>query len=158
MSAGFQSLHLWHISSCRASTSGVEIPTTVSAFPPAVHSISTFPTASSQEYPRSPSFSYTNLPGYTAIHFRSHFHSITCTHGLETAEQGSLWDISWSQGSEALSCCLAPTVGTLPSKMYVSACFTFNIWRQWARSHFKHDSCHIHNWKETKHFVQGMVK
>lgn len=61
------------------------------------------------------------------VHFRSTFHSIACTHGLETAEQGSLWDISWSQGPEALSCCLAPTVGTLPSKMYVSACFTFNI-------------------------------
>lgn len=70
-----------------------------------------------QEYSHSPSSSYTNLPGYTVIHFSGHFHSITCTHGLETAEQGSLWDISWSQGSEALSCCLAPTVGTLPSKM-----------------------------------------
>lgn len=108
---------LWQISSCRASTSGVEVPMTISAFPPAVHSISCTRILTPPH-----SSSYTNLPGYTVIHFSGRFHSITCTHGLETAEQGSLWDISWSQGSEALSCCLAPTVGTLPSKMlYQSA-------------------------------------
>lgn len=58
-----------------------------------------------QEYSRLHPFSLYKPPGYTAIHFRSRFHSITCTHGLETAEQGSLWDISWSQGPILLSSC-----------------------------------------------------
>lgn len=77
------------ISSCRASTSGVEVPGTVSALTSAVDSCSTFPTASAQEYSCSPSFPYTDLPGYTVVHFRSSFHSVACTHGLETAEQGA---------------------------------------------------------------------
>ena len=143
---------LWQISSCRASTSEVEVPLTISAFSPAVHSIScTRILTLSLFFLHKPPWLYCNSFQWPFPQYHVHSWAGNCWTRKPVGHflVPGIWSPVLLSSSHS---------GNPAFKNAVSACFTFNIWRQWARSHFTHDSCHIHNWKETKHFVQGMVK